>query len=71
MPDHNSGRRRLRNSFSDEADRMQRSRQRFMVAWYLAMFAIGCVLCWLLLHPETIGSFLGRIASGFHAGTRS
>jgi NhaP-type Na+/H+ or K+/H+ antiporter len=50
--------------------RMERSRRRFDVIWRLTMtliilawIGIGIAGVWLLLHPETIGSWVGRLIS--------
>ena len=54
-----------------EMDRMQRQVRRqvalvqiISVAMLIAIVAAGA---WLLLHPEAVGIFFGRIAAGFGA----
>ena len=59
------------NAHRNEMDRMGRQvrRQVALVQFIsLAMLiAIGSAGAWLLLHPEAVGSFFGRIAAGFGA----
>jgi hypothetical protein len=59
------------NAHRSEMDRMRRQVRRqvalvqiISVAMLIAIVAAGA---WLLLHPEAVGSFFGRIAAGFGA----
>jgi hypothetical protein len=50
-------------------DRMRRQVRRqvavIQIVAALIMFVIVAAGAWLLLHPEAVGSFFGRIAAGF------
>jgi len=59
------------NAHRSEMDRMRRQVRRqvalvqiISVAMLIAIVAAGA---WLLLHPEAVGIFFGRIAAGFGA----
>jgi hypothetical protein len=51
--------------FAENRQRAIRSRRNILLAavilWVLVIGASG----WVLLHPENVGAFFGRVASGF------
>jgi hypothetical protein len=56
-----------------EMERMRRHRARQNAIATAVLLAFVCAIlgtgCWLLTHPEAIGSFVGRIMAGARSAT--
>jgi len=57
------------NDFDREFDRMRRAGRRraraFFVIWLLWLTACIGATVWVVINPEAVGQFLGRIVAGF------